>query len=74
MTAEEIKKEKGVQIDVPDVDSWQEAMAFIFSGFAFLVGNYKKTTIALVVIVVFIIYQAVMNFQHIKQLFDLIPQ
>ena len=74
MTAEEIKKEKGVQIDVPDVDSWQEAMAFIFSGFSFLVSNYRKTTIALVVIVVFIIYQAVMNFQHIKQLFDLIPQ
>ena len=66
---DEIKKEDAVKIDVPEIESWQEAFQFIVSGFSFLITNYKKTTIALVVLIIFIIYQGVMNFQQIKALF-----
>lgn len=69
---EEIKTEKSVKIEVPEIESWQEAVAFIQSGLSFLIANYKKTTIAIIVIIVFILYQVVMNFQQVKNLFNII--
>lgn len=71
---DEIKKESRVQIDVPEIETWQEALAFIQSGLSFLITNYKKTTIALIIIIVFVLYQLVMNFQQVRELLNILPQ
>lgn len=65
---DEIKKENAVTIEVPEIDSWQEALQFILSGFGFLITNYKKTTVFIVVALVVIIYNAFTNFGMINDI------
>lgn len=64
----DIEKQEKVEIDIPEIANWQMAFQMVISGLGFLFINYKKTTIAILVFLTFLIYQAVMNFQQIKTL------
>ena len=71
MPEEQDKKVSGLEFKTYDIDNWIEAIVYILSGFTFLFRNYKKATLATIIIVSFLFWQYLTNFQQFDNLIGL---
>lgn len=66
MGEEIIDKIEKETIEIPEIGSARQAFVFMASGFAFFLSNYKKTTLIILAIIVFMGIQLATNFEQVQ--------
>ena len=66
MGEEQIDKIEKETIEIPEIGSARQAFVFMASGFAFFLTNYKKTTLFVIALLVFLGIQLATNFEQVQ--------
>jgi hypothetical protein len=66
-----IDVEESQKFDIPEVKSSIQAVTLIWQGMSFLLSNYKKTTLTVIVVTVVFLSQFFTNFEQVKSLVGL---
>jgi hypothetical protein len=64
--SEEIEKVQGESIQIPDIGSSRQAIILLWSAMSFLLTNYKKTTLAVILVLIFMIRQFITDYSDIQ--------
>jgi len=66
MGDDQIDKVDKETIEIPEIGTPRVAFVFIASGMAFFLSNYKKTTLIVLALLVFLATQLASNFEQVQ--------
>lgn len=66
MGEEIIDKVEKETIEIPEISTARQAFILIASGLAFFLSNYKKTTLIVLALIVFMATQLASNFEQVQ--------